>query len=306
MPVGPRTLIEFQEMFPDEAACWAYLRAMRWPEGFVCPACGHGESSRLAARRLEQCCGCRRQTSITAGTVLHGTRVALRIWFLAFFFLGRHKKGISALQFQRDTGLGSYQTAWTLLHKVRAALAQTDERLLVGHVEVDETYVGSPEKGLRGGRQYGRKAIVTAAIENRGRSAGAVRLGRVNALTGDQLGGFVQSTVDPAQADILTDGWQGYGGLSRRGFRHRKETQGPGERAAELLPWAHTIFSNLKTWLRGTHHGVSKKHLGRYLREFEYRFNRRGIENSLFGNVLQAALAAPPAPYATITAERIG
>ena len=113
MTVGPRTLIELQEAFPDEQACWAYLRAVRWPEGFECPACGHRESSWLARRRLEQCRACRRQTSVTSGTVLHGTRVALRIWFLAFFFVGRHKKGISALQFQRDTGLGSYQTAWT-------------------------------------------------------------------------------------------------------------------------------------------------------------------------------------------------
>jgi hypothetical protein len=90
---GPRTLIEFQEMFPDEDACWAHLRSVRWPEGFECPACQHRESSWLSRRRLEQCRACRRQTSVTAGTVLHGTRVGLRIWFLAFFFLGRHKKG---------------------------------------------------------------------------------------------------------------------------------------------------------------------------------------------------------------------
>jgi len=118
---GPRTLIEFQEMFPDEQACWVYLRAVRWPDGFECPGCGHGESTWLPRRRLDQCRACRRQASMTAGTVLHGTRVALRIWFLAFFFMRCHKKGISALQFQRDTGLGSYRTAWTLLHKVRAA-----------------------------------------------------------------------------------------------------------------------------------------------------------------------------------------
>ncbi len=306
MVLGPRTLIEFQEMFPDEEACWVHLRAVRWPKGFECPACQHGESSWLARRRLEQCRACRRQTSLTAGTVLHGTRVALRVWFLAFFFLGRHKKGISALQFQRDTGLGSYQTAWTLLHKVRAALGEAGERLLVGSVEVDETYVGAPEKGLRGGRQYGKKVIVTAAVENCEKAAGALRLGRVDDLTGEQLGGFVEGAVDPARSTVLTDAWQGYMGLPRRGFRHRCETQGRGERAAELLPWAHTIFSNLKTWLRGTYHGVSKKHLGRYLREFEYRFNRRGIEHVLFALVLRAATVAKPSPYALITAERIG
>ena len=92
MTSGPKTLIEFQEMFPNEDVCWAHLRAVRWPEGFECPACQHRESSWLSRRRLEQCRACRRQTSVTAGTVLHGTRVGLRIWFLAFFFLGRHKK----------------------------------------------------------------------------------------------------------------------------------------------------------------------------------------------------------------------
>ncbi len=247
MTSGPRTLIEFQEMFPDEDACCAHLRAVRWPEGFRCPACRHQESSWLFRRRLEQCQACRRQTSVTAGTVLHGTRVGLRIWFLAFFFLGRHKKGISALQFQRDTGLGSYQTAWALLHKVRSALAEGAGFLLTGHVEVDETYVGGREKGLRGGRKRGRKAIVTAAIENRGHAAGALRLSVVDDVSGEQLGGFVEDAVDPFRATVYTDAWQGYAVLPRRGFRHRFETQGAPERAAELLPWAHTIFSNLKT-----------------------------------------------------------
>ncbi len=207
MTSGPRTLIEFQDMFPDEDACWAHLRAVRWPEGFECPACQHRESSWLSRRRLEQCRACRRQTSVTAGTVLHGTRVGLRIWFLAFFFLGRHKKGISALQFQRDTGVGSYQTAWSLLHKVRSALTEGVGFLLTGDVEVDETYVGAREKGLRGGRQRGRKAIVTAAIENRGRAAGALRLARVEDVSGEQLGGFVEDVVDPSRATVYTDAW---------------------------------------------------------------------------------------------------
>jgi len=306
MTLGPRTLIEFQEMFPDEDACWAHLRAVRWPKGFECPACRHHESSWLSRRRLEQCRACRRQTSVTAGTVLHGTRVGLRIWFLAFFFLGRHKKGISALQFQRDTGLGSYQTAWALLHKVRSALVEGAGFLLTGNVEVDETYVGGHEKRLRGGRQSGKKAIVTVAIENRGRAAGALRLSRVDDVSGERLGGFVEGAVDPSQATVFTDAWQGYAGLPRRGFRHRSETQGAAERAIELLPWAHTIFSNLKTWLRGTYHGVSKKHLDRYLQEFVYRFNRRGIERTLFEQVISAAAIAPPLTYGQLTAERIG
>jgi len=306
MTSGPKTLIEFQEMFPNEDACWAHLRAVRWPEGFECPACQHRESSWLSRRRLEQCRACRRQTSVTAGTVLHGTRVGLRIWFLAFFFLGRHKKGISALQFQRDTGVGSYQTAWSLLHKVRSALTEGAEFLLTGDVEVDETYVGAREKGLRGGRQRGKKAIVTAAIENRGPTAGALQLARVKDVSGEQLGGFVEGVVDRSRATVYTDAWQGYADLRRRGFHHHSETQGSPERAVELLPWVHTIFSNLKTWLRGTHHGVSKKHLDRYLQEFVYRFNRRRVEDALFEHVIRAAATASPLTYGQLTAEPVG
>ncbi len=129
----PTTLLAFQEQFPDEEACWRTLRRMRWPHGFRCPRCRHRKSYRLALRRLEQCQRCRYQASVTAGTIFHRTRVPLRVWFLAIFFVARHKQGISALQFQRDSGVGSYQTAWTLLHKVRSALGQqTDDLLAAG------------------------------------------------------------------------------------------------------------------------------------------------------------------------------
>ena len=118
----PKTLPAFQRMFPDEEACWEHLRRIRWPRGFRCPRCGHRKSYFLAQRRLEQCQRCRYQASLTAGTVFHRTRVPLRIWFLGIFFVTRPKLGISALQFQRDTGLGSYETAWALLRKLRSTL----------------------------------------------------------------------------------------------------------------------------------------------------------------------------------------
>ncbi|MGH7341882.1 MAG: transposase, partial [Candidatus Rokuibacteriota bacterium] len=115
---GPRTIVELQTRFPNEEACWEFLRKMRWPDGFVCPRCGGRQSVAIRTRRLEQCRSCRYQASVTAGTVFHRTRKPLRLWFLAIFFVGRHKTGISALQLQKDLGLGSYKTAWTWLHKV--------------------------------------------------------------------------------------------------------------------------------------------------------------------------------------------
>ena len=160
----PTTLQEFQVAFPDEQACWEALRRTRWPKGFVCPRCGHAVSSWIATRRLEQCCRCRYQCSVTAGTVFHRTRVSLLTWFWAIFFVARHKKGISALQLQRDTGLGSYRSAWTMLHRLRSALRYRPEARLAGLIEVDETYVGGHERGQRGGREVLHKSILAVAV----------------------------------------------------------------------------------------------------------------------------------------------
>ena len=160
----PSTLIEFQDRFPDEESCWQYLRRVRWPHGFRCPRCQGRESSFIRTRRLEQCRRCRYQASVTAGTVFHKTRVGLRVWLLGIFFVARHKKGISALQFQRDTGLGSYQTAWTLLHKLRSSLGRRTGELLSGLVEADEAYVGGPRRGIQG-RGAPNKSIVALAVE---------------------------------------------------------------------------------------------------------------------------------------------
>jgi len=172
----PKTLHDFYEQFPAEQSCWTALRQIRWPRGFICPRCGKRGSHRLRTRCLEQCRSCRYQVSITAGTVFHKTRVPLRTWFLAIFYLGRHKKGISALQLQRDTGLGSYQTAWTLLHKLRSALGHRPEFRLTGLVEADEAYVGGAVSGGARGRGAPNKALVAGAVEQREHSAGSVRL----------------------------------------------------------------------------------------------------------------------------------
>jgi len=156
---GPRTLPEFETIFSDEGSCWDRLRAMRWPKGFRCPRCGGGRSHRLERRGLEQCAACRYQASVTAGTIFHGTRVPLRSWFLAIFFLARHKKGISALQLKRTVGLGSYKTAWLLLHKLRSALAGGQKRLLSGLVEVDESFwVGATSPAPRVAARLARRS----------------------------------------------------------------------------------------------------------------------------------------------------
>jgi transposase-like protein len=301
---GPGTVVEFAERFPDEAACMEFLRKTRWPNGFVCPRCQERESVTIATRRLEQCKACRRQTSLTAGTVLEGTRKPLRLWFLAMFFLGRHKTGISALQLQKDLGLGSYKTAWTWMHKLRSALGERPEFRLTGLVEADETYVGAKGKpGSRGRALSAGKRAIAAVIEDRGERAGALRMAIVPAVSQEELGPFVRGAIDQAKAVVVSDDWRGYGDLAKHGADHCPIVQGDPKNAAKLLPWSHIVFSNLKGWLRGTFHGVSVKHLHRYLQEFVYRTNRRWLEADLFFYVLRRAVNGEPLTWLRLTAE---
>lgn len=301
----PTSLIEFQDQFPDEDSCWRYLREVRWPHGFVCSRCGGRESSFIRTRRLEQCRSCRYQASVTAGTIFHRTRKPLRVWFLGIFFLARHKKGISSLQFQKDAGIGNYQTAWTMMHKLRSALGRRSGELLSGLVEADEAYVGGPRPGVRG-RGAANKSAVAVAVERRAHTAGSLHLDIVPDVSWESLGPFVRGAIEARNTTVRTDDWSGYWPLAAAGVDHEPTAQGDPENAAQILPWAHVVISNLKTWLRGTFHGVSHKHLHRYLAEFVYRFNRRWREGELFRFVLRRAAHSDPLPYDRLRAEAVG
>ncbi len=198
----PSTLLEFQAQFPDDDHCWAYLRRARWPRGFLCPRCGGRGSHFLASRRLEQCRACRYQSSVTAGTVFHGTRAPLRVWFLGVFFLARHKKGV--------------------------------------------------------------------------------------------LIPFVEGAIRTPETTVHTDDWVSYKALGKLGINHQARKAGRGRQKEDGLPWAHTIFGNLKTWIRGTFHGVSPKHLQRYLNEFVFRFNAGTRTNSSPAFCSAQSARAPP------------
>ena len=277
--------MELQARFRDEEACRAYLAESRWPDGFRCPACGHGDALELPGRLLWRCRACGRDTSVTAGTVLHRTRTPLTQWFWAAYLVTTHTPGLSALQLQRQLGISRYETAWMLLHKLRRAMVRPGRDLLRDKVEVDEAYVGGPEIDLRGGRQLRNKALVVAAVEVRGKGSGRVRLQVVPDASGASLTGFVKANVSPG-AMVMTDGWQGYAPLRDMGYRHRPRTQGDPRRASKILPRVHRVFGNLQTWLRGTHHGVSAKHLQSYLDEFTFRFNRRHSPMAAFQTLL--------------------
>ena len=215
-PTFPRTLVEFQARFADEAACRTYLAASRWPDGYRCPRCGHAQAFELPHRGLWQCKACGRQTSVTAGTVLHRSRTSLREWFWAAYLVTTHMPGMSALQLQRQLGIPRYETAWTLLQKLRRAMRRPGRERLRGTVEVDETYIGNQAR-LRGGRELGDRALVVGAVEVRGRASGRIRLQVVPDASGPSLTGFVRTHVEPGTI-MITDGWQGYAPLSGRGY----------------------------------------------------------------------------------------
>jgi transposase-like protein/ribosomal protein L37AE/L43A len=295
-PDFPKTLVEFQARFADEGACRAYLAASRWPDGYRCPGCGHPEASEVAERGLWQCRACRQQTSVTAGTVLHGTRTPLTQWFWAAYLVTTHTPGVSALQLQRQLGLSRYETAWVMLHKLRRAMVRPDRTPLQERVEVDETYGGGPAGGLRGGRALGKTALVVAAVEVREKGSGRVRLQVVPDASGPALTGFVRTHVAPG-AIVVTDGWQGYAPLAGLGYRHRPRTQGARKRADKILPRVHRVFGNLQTWLRGTHHGVGHQHLQAYLDEFTFRFNRRRTPMAAFQTLLGLGGQHTPTTY---------
>ena len=290
-------MLEFQQRFSTEDACRAYLRESRWPEGFCCRRCGGRERYELRTRELVTCRACGAQTSVTAGTVLHRSHLPLREWFYAAYLVVTQTPGVSATQLQRQLGLTRYETAWTMLQKLRRAMKRPDRDRLRGIVEVDETYLGGPEKGLRGGRfRNSSKVEVVAAIEVRGEGSGRARLAIVPDSSYLSLGRFVRANVELGSV-LRTDAWQGYAPL-RRQYDHRPVSQrGDGRNASKVLPRVHRLFSNLKTWIEGTHHGIGRGHVRAYLDEFVFRFNRRRTPMAAFRSLLGLAMVHGPTTY---------
>ena len=313
----PKSLPELQRLFPDDAACADWLEKARWGGKFTCAHCGVvGEPFRFANRSaVLRCRTCRKDTSLTAGTVMQGSHMPLNIWFWAAWLVASQTTGMSAVQFQRQLGLSRYETAFGLLHKLRAAMVRPDQDRIGGlagqHVEVDETWIGGRTRGE--GRGIHHKTLVVAAVEVRhrepgtaqdsrrnGRYAGRVRLTLAADRGADALGGFVKSAVAPGTL-VVTDDWSGYAGLRGSGYDHHAIAQcGDPEVSEEFLPIVHLVFSNLKTWINGIHHGVSAKHLQAYLNEFTFRFNRRFYPLNAFRSLLGIASDIEPPTFAEL------
>lgn len=294
----PRTLPEFEARFGTEEGCRDYLYGLRWPDGFRCPQCGGGKAWPLRTIWLE-CANCSHQTSVTAGTIFQDTHKPLTLWFRAMWWVTCQKNGASALGLKRILGLGSYQTAWTWLHKLRRAMVRPGRDRLSGRVEVDETYVGGLEEGVHG-RQTESKALIVVAAEEDGKGIGRIRMRRVPDASAASLLPFVEESITSGSV-VHTDGWLGYSGLEDRGYDHDVTfLQGQKKSPSELMPRVHLVASLLKRWLLGTHQGaVSPDHLDYYLDEFTFRFNRRKSKSrgKLFFRLVQQAVAVEPTTY---------
>lgn len=294
----PRTLAEFEARFSTEETCLDYLFQLRWPNGYLCPRCGHtkGWCVRWA---LIECASCSYQTSMTAGTIFHRTRKPLTMWFRLIWWVTSLKTGASALGMQRVLGLTSYETAWTWLHKLRRAMVRPGRDRLSGRVEVDETYVGASEKGLRG-RKTEKKVLIVVAAQEDGKGTGRIRMSRIRDASASSLEPFIEESVEPGSV-VHTDGWEGYAGLKKKGYQHQVTVLArQKESASELLPRVHHVVGLLKTWLAGTLHGaISHEHLDYYLDEFTFRFNRRTSKSRgrLFYRLVQQAVQVDPVPY---------
>jgi len=276
----PLTLMDLEKRFRTDEACRAYLTTLRWPNGWVCPRCG-GRQGLPIRRGLWRCGNCRHEASVTAGTIFQDSHLPLTTWFRAMWHVTSQKNGVSALGLQRVLGLGSYKTAWSMLHKLRRAMVRPGRDRLRGTVEVDETYWGAQEPGVIG-RLTEQKALVIVAAEEDGKGIGRIRLRCIADLTKASLHGFIGQSVEPGSM-VRTDGLNAYLGL--KGYIHDRQVQ------------------RLKRWLLGTHQGaVGQGHLDYYLDEFTFRFNRRksASRGKLFYRLAQQAVQVEPAPFATL------
>ena len=295
----PKNLKEFERQFETEKQCRDYIFQLKFPDGFICPKCGHNEAWERG-NGVYKCKHkkCRQEMSVLTGTIFQDSRTPLTTWFRAIWQVIAQKSGVSANGLQAVLGIGGYQTSWTILHKIRRAMVRPNREKLSGTVEVDEAYIGGSSKGKRG-RGANSKSLMTIAVEFNNNKIGRIRLKIIENASSESLLGFVQETVEDG-SEIVTDGWRGYNSLSANGYTH---TVAKDESTDNLLPHVHTTISLLKRWLLGTLQGAcSKEHLPSYLDEYTFRYNRRTSKSRglLFLRVLENAVQMETTTYKEI------
>jgi hypothetical protein len=302
------SLLAFQKRFPDEARCAQFLFDRRWPDGFVCPGCSGKRSHLLRSRAYTyECAACGRQTSVTAGTMMHRTKLPLTAWFWAAHLMATHSNGMSAQQLMGQLGLGSYRTAWLLTQKLRRSMIDPEREPLQGVVEIDQAEMPFRTDEITGAG----KILVIGAVEIVDRTAkkpqkpkrlgmkyldtmsGRTRLAAIPGNDAKHVHAFIKANIAPGTT-LISDGHASYLGLA--GYRH--DPRVVGNMAAHVpLKWIHRVFALLKRWSLGTYHGLRLPHIDAYLNEFVFRYNRRFYRHASFETVLGLAARSGPVDY---------
>lgn len=302
----PKNQIEFEEIFKTEQNCVDYLISVRWPHGFECPICGSIRSWKKSKGRFE-CIDCHKETTVINGTIFHKSTKPLLVWFHAIWWMVAQKNGVSAKGLQKILGLGSYQTAWTWLHKFRRLMILSSRTKLQGVIEVDEVFVGGKNSGKRGRGSEG-KSLIAVAVEVKCRKTGRARLAKIPDASSESLIAFIEANIDPSST-IITDGWPSYNELSERGYQHIVQKATVKDEDEEVLPNVHRIAALLKRWLLGTHQSyLNKNKLEYYLDEYVFRYNRRSSKSRglLFSRLIEQGVNAEPISYEKIIKNQHG
>jgi transposase-like protein len=296
------SLMGFLERYGAESQCREALAKARWPDGFVCPECGHAGHCQLTRRSVYQCNRCKHQMSLTSGTLFAGSKLPLRTWFLAMYLLVQHKTGISALSLRRQLGV-SYNTAWLIKHKLTQAMVERDgKQALQGIVQMDDAYWGGERHGsAAAGRGTPGKTPFVAAIQ-------CTPAGEPVSMRMDVLPGFRKKVVAQWARQhlakgtaVVSDGLNCFPGVTDAECTHVAIPTGGGVPEHPIFWWVNTMLGNVKNALHGTYHAVRPKYLQRYLSEFCYRFNRRYDLDALVVRLVVAAARTPPLSYRLAT-----
>ncbi|MBA3304371.1 MAG: IS1595 family transposase [Thermoleophilaceae bacterium] len=297
---------EFRERFGAEEACREALFDMRWREGLTCPGCGGRGFCELKARKVFQCNRCKRQVSLTAGTVFQDTKLPLTTWFAAIYHLAQGKNGISSVELGRRLGV-KQATAWLVKHKLMRAMVAREaaKPKLSGRVEIDDAYLGGERPGGKRGRGAAGKTPIVAAVETTAeRRPRRLRLSVVKGFRKKEVEKIAKRDLAPG-SNVVSDGLSCWPAVEKAGCTHFPMATGAGKRAANWTPfkWVNTALGNIKTAIAGTHHHVSAKHAQAYLTSFAYRFNRRSQLDSIVQRLAWAAVHVAPQPYRIVTAD---
>lgn len=295
----------FQERYGTDGQCREALFAMRWGRGWRCEGCGHERHAALKQRAVLQCNRCKRQVSLTAGTIFHSTKLPLTTWFLAIYHLAQSKGGISSIELGRRLGVRQ-ATAWMMKHKLMQAMADREatKPKLGGRVEMDDAYLGGTRSGGKRGRGAAGKTPFVAAVETTDeRRPRRLKLTVVKGFRKKEVEKLAKVGIADGTS-VVTDGLSCWRAVETAGCRHWPMITGSGRQAARWAPftWVNTALGNIKTALAGTYHHVSAKHAQRYLTSFAWRFNRRYVLDTATERLAWACIQARPRPYHAIVA----